>query len=147
MTAPFPPTIAEAAAGLAAGDLTAAGLTELCLARIEALDGLVNAYPKVLKDEALAADTAKEAKEDAEDYARLQAWRSLVIQKYSSWDEEKVLKNLESPLDAWNEVLDDPCDEAMRQLRTARGWKRTSCSWSCNCWSTSASDWSRHDSE
>ena len=44
------------------------------------------------KDEALAADTAKEAKEDAEDYARLQAWRSLVIQKYSSWDEEKVLK-------------------------------------------------------
>ncbi len=65
MMAPFPPTIAEAAAGLAAGDLTAAGLTELCLARIEALDGLVNAYHKVLKDEALASAAASDARRAA----------------------------------------------------------------------------------
>ena len=55
MTLPFPPTIAEASARLAAGDVTAADLTDLCLARIDAFDGAINAYHIVLADEARAA--------------------------------------------------------------------------------------------
>lgn len=51
---PWPPTVAAAARALASGETTAAALTDLCLARIDALDGKVDAYHRVLSDEACA---------------------------------------------------------------------------------------------
>ena len=65
MTPPFPPTIADAGARLAAGDLTAVDLTQLCLDRIDALDGKIHAYHKVLRDEALAAAADSDARRAA----------------------------------------------------------------------------------
>ena len=49
------PGIAEAAAAIRAGTLSARDLTERCLARIAAIDPRVNAYHVVLADEARAA--------------------------------------------------------------------------------------------
>ena len=65
MTLAFPPTIAEAAADMAANDLKAVDLTKLCLDRIDAFDGVINAYHKVLRDEALDAAAASDARRAA----------------------------------------------------------------------------------
>ena len=50
----WPPTLAGAASALAGGTLTSVGLTELCLARIDAHDGEIRAFHGVLRDRALA---------------------------------------------------------------------------------------------
>lgn len=65
MTSPFPPTIANAAAQMAAGEQTSVALTQLCLDRIDALDGKIHAYHKVLRDEALAAAADSDARRAA----------------------------------------------------------------------------------
>ncbi|PPR11994.1 MAG: Glutamyl-tRNA(Gln) amidotransferase subunit A [Alphaproteobacteria bacterium MarineAlpha11_Bin1] len=62
MTLAFPPTIAEAAVDMAEGNLTAVDLTKLCLDRIESFDGVINAYHKVLRDEALDSAAASDAR-------------------------------------------------------------------------------------
>jgi len=66
MIPPFPPTIANAAVKLAAGELTAVALTEQCLARIDAYDGKIHAFHKGLRDEALAAAAGSDARRAAE---------------------------------------------------------------------------------
>lgn len=55
-------SIAGAADGLDAGDFSAVELTEACLARIDALDGRLNAFVRVLPDEARAAAAASDAR-------------------------------------------------------------------------------------
>ena len=56
----FPPTIADAARLLAAGDLTAVDLTQQCLSRIDAFDGEIHAFHKVLRDESLSSAAASD---------------------------------------------------------------------------------------
>ena len=65
MSVAFPPTIADAAVALAAGETTAVALTELCLARIDAYDGTVRAFHRVLRDTALAAARASDERRKA----------------------------------------------------------------------------------
>jgi aspartyl-tRNA(Asn)/glutamyl-tRNA(Gln) amidotransferase subunit A len=55
-------TIAEAAAGLARGDIGATALTEAYLARIEALDPVLRCYLAVLRDSARAEAVAADAR-------------------------------------------------------------------------------------
>ena len=61
MTLPFPPTIAEASRQMAVGEMTSVELTRLCLDRIEAVDGTIHAYHKVLEKEALSAAADSDA--------------------------------------------------------------------------------------
>ena len=61
----FPPTIAGAASLLAAGDLTAINLTRQCLSRIDAFDGEIHAFHKVLRDESLSSAAASDMRRAA----------------------------------------------------------------------------------
>ena len=61
----FPPTIADASRLLAAGDLTAVDLTQQCLSRIDAFDGEIHAFHKVLRDESLSLAAASDVRRAA----------------------------------------------------------------------------------
>ncbi|MEC9208779.1 MAG: amidase, partial [Pseudomonadota bacterium] len=61
----FPPTIADASRLLAAGDLTAGDLTQQCLSRIDAFDGEIHAFHKVLRDESLSSAAASDVRRAA----------------------------------------------------------------------------------
>lgn len=61
----FPPTIADASRLLAAGDLTAVDLTQQCLSRIDAFDGEIHAFHKVLRDESLSSAAASDVRRAA----------------------------------------------------------------------------------
>jgi len=61
-TPPPPPTIADAAAAIKAGDLSPVALTEQVLRRIEALDGTLHAYHRVFT--AAAREAAARAERD-----------------------------------------------------------------------------------
>ena len=58
----WPATIADAVRRLAAGALSSADLTALCLARIDAYENRIHAFHRVLRDDALAAAAASDAR-------------------------------------------------------------------------------------
>lgn len=104
--APDLPTLAEAARLIKAGDLSPVALTETCLDRIEKYDGRINAFHRVMADE------ARRAAAQAEDEIRAGAYRGplhgipiglkdvFYMKGYKTTANSRVLENFEADEDA-----------------------------------------------